>query len=119
MDTFNFHDDGRCNKAQKLLDELIDSVCEKADPIKASLIETLGTLIKAYEDKHIPEPAQDPIGNLKFLMKEHGLKQADLKELGSQGVVSEILSGKRKLNIRQIKALGKRFNVSPSVFIQA
>jgi HTH-type transcriptional regulator/antitoxin HigA len=32
-------------------------------------------------------------------------------------VVSEILSGKRQLNVRQIKLLGERFKVSPSVFI--
>ena len=94
---FTVHNQASYNKAQKLLDELIDSVCETEDPIKEALIETLGTLIKAYEDKHMPEPADDPIGNLKFLMHEHGLKQSDLKELGSQGVVSEILNCKRNL----------------------
>ena len=51
-------------------------------------------------------------------MKEQGLNQADLKEIGSQGVVSEILTGKRKLNIEQIKKISSnRFNVSPLVFI--
>ena len=30
-------------------------------------------------------------------MEEHGTNQSDLKEIGSQGVVSEILNGKRKL----------------------
>jgi antitoxin component HigA of HigAB toxin-antitoxin module len=33
-------------------------------------------------------------------------------------VVSEILSGKRSLNVRQISRLAKRFNVSPSVFVE-
>jgi HTH-type transcriptional regulator / antitoxin HigA len=50
-------------------------------------------------------------------MEEHGLKQADLPEIGSQGVLSEILSGKRQLNARQIKLLSKRFKVSTAVFI--
>jgi HTH-type transcriptional regulator/antitoxin HigA len=50
-------------------------------------------------------------------MVEHDLKQSDLPEIGSQGVVSEILSGKRQLNVRQIKNLSKRFKVSPAVFI--
>ena len=54
---------------------------------------------------------------LNMLMKEHNLKQSDLPVIGSQGVVSEILSGKRKLNIHQIKKLSQRFNVSPTVFI--
>jgi HTH-type transcriptional regulator / antitoxin HigA len=50
-------------------------------------------------------------------MGEHNLKQSDLSEVGSQGVISEILSGKRKLNLRQIKLLSKHFNVSPAVFL--
>ncbi|MDA3897027.1 MAG: helix-turn-helix domain-containing protein [Desulfobacteraceae bacterium] len=50
-------------------------------------------------------------------MEEHGMKQSDLHEIGSQGVISEILSGKRQINIRQIKILSKRFKVSPAVFI--
>jgi len=40
-----------------------------------------------------------------------------LPEVGSQGVVSEVLSGKRELNVRQIRALAKRFHVSPAVFM--
>ena len=39
---------------------------------------------------------------------------ARLPEIGSQGVVSEILSGKRELNVRQIRALAARFHVEPS-----
>ena len=50
-------------------------------------------------------------------MEEHGLHQADFPEIASQGVMSEILNGKRQLNVRQIKALSKRFNVDPATFI--
>ena len=53
---------------------------------------------------------------LSYLMEEHSLSQSDLPEVGSQGVVSEILNGKRKLNVRQIEALAKRFKVSPATF---
>ena len=111
------HTDDQYRKAVTLLDRLIDEVSEKEDPLKESLIETLGTLIKDYEDRNIQEPEGDPIGCLRYLMEEHNLKQSDLRELGSQGVVSEILHGKRQLNIRQIQALSRRFKVSPAVFI--
>jgi len=111
------HSDEQYNKAVESLDQLIDAVSEKDDPTLESLIETLGTLIKDYEERNVPEPEGDPIGCLKYLIEEHNLKQSDLPELGSQGVVSEILKGKRQLNIRQIKTLSKRFNVSPAVFI--
>lgn len=50
-------------------------------------------------------------------MEEHGLTQSDLPEVGSQGVVSELLSGKRELNVRQIRALARRFDVSPAAFM--
>ena len=53
---------------------------------------------------------------LVYLMQEHGLTQAELPEIGSQGVVSEILAGKRDLNVRQMRALANRFHVSPAVF---
>ena len=51
-------------------------------------------------------------------MEQHDLGQSDLPEIGSQGVVSEIISGKRGLNVRQISCLAKRFNVSPGVFVE-
>jgi HTH-type transcriptional regulator/antitoxin HigA len=40
-----------------------------------------------------------------------------LPQIGPQGVVSEILSGRRKLNVRQIQALAARFGVEPGIFI--
>jgi len=55
---------------------------------------------------------------LAYLMDLQGLSQKDLaKELGGQPIVSKILNGERELNLRQIKALCKRFNLSPEVFI--
>ena len=54
---------------------------------------------------------------LKYLMREHNIRQSDLPEIGSQGVVSEVLTGKRDLNVGQVKRLAKRFGVSPEVFI--
>ena len=55
---------------------------------------------------------------LAYLMDLQGLKQADLAtELGGQPIVSSILNGTRDLNLRQIKALAKRFKVSADVFI--
>jgi HTH-type transcriptional regulator/antitoxin HigA len=45
------------------------------------------------------------------------LKQRDLAaELGGESVVSEVLSGKRKLNAAHIEQLSQRFHISPAVF---
>ena len=100
-----------------LLDDVMDEVGNDESHPLASLMETLGSLIEIYEGHNIPEIEGDPIDTLKTLIEEHGVKQSELYEIGSQGVVSEVLSGKRRLNIRQIKALSERFNVSPAVFI--
>ncbi|MNJ03561.1 Antitoxin HigA [compost metagenome] len=54
---------------------------------------------------------------LGYMMREHGLTQSDLPGVGPQSVVSEILSGKRQLNLRQIRWLAERFNVPVDVFI--
>jgi len=83
----------------------------------SSLMETIGSLIETYESRNIPDIEGNPIDTLKTLMEEHGLIQSDLPELGSQGVISEIFSNKRQLNVRQIKLLSKRFKVSPAVFV--
>jgi len=64
-----------------------------------------------------PVPETTGIEALKFLMEQHGLKQGDLEEIGSQGVVSEILTVKRELNVRQVRALSKRFGVSTATFL--
>ena len=101
----------------KILDSLIDEVGDDQDHQLAAVMETIGNLIASYEEqKYIPNKSS-ALESLKYLIKEHGLKQADLKELGSQGVVSEILSGKRTLNLEQVKKMSSRFHVSLLVFI--
>ena len=62
-------------------------------------------------------PEASPLGLLKFLMEQHDLSQGDLPEVGSQGVVSEILRGKRELNVRQIQALSRRFHLPGDAFL--
>jgi HTH-type transcriptional regulator/antitoxin HigA len=111
------HNEKDYNKLVNFLDNLIDEVGNNENHPLASLMETIGSLVETYESQNIDEIEGNPINALNDLMEEHGLKQSDLTEIGSQGVVSEILSGKRQLNVRQIKMLSKRFKVSPAVFV--
>ncbi|HEX5838818.1 MAG TPA: helix-turn-helix domain-containing protein [Anaerolineales bacterium] len=105
------------NAAVEHLNELIDEIGTNEKHPLYSLLDTLGTIIHAYEEKKHPVPSATGAEVLSYLMDEHGLNQADLPEVGSQGVVSEILNGKRELNVRQVRALAERFGVSPAVFI--
>ena len=80
-------------------------------------MELLTLSIEHYDNEHFQIAETDGVSILKYFMKEFDLKQKDLQnELGTQGVVSEILHGKRKLNRNQIEKLSKRFLVSPAVF---
>ena len=101
----------------QLLDEITDIVRDDEQHPLANLMDVLSVLIENYETENVPTPPADPVAVLKYFMEEYDLKQKDLSELGSQGVVSEILNGKRELNIRQIKALSERFQVPIAVFV--
>ena len=83
------------------------------------LVDVVSHMIAMYDEEHCELlKSATGIDALKFLMEQHGLNQSDLKsDIGSQGVVSEILNGKRKLNVTQIKKLSLRFNVSPVTFM--
>jgi HTH-type transcriptional regulator/antitoxin HigA len=104
-------------RAVEMLDAILDEIGEDEKHAMAELADAISVFIEKYEAEHVPIPAAKPVAVLKFLMREHDLRQSDLPEIGSQGVVSEVLTGKRELNARQIKRLAKRFNVSPAVFV--
>lgn len=99
------------------LDTLWDLTRGDEDHQLWDLCELVSNLVHAYEDANHPLLDAKGVDALRFLMQEHGLCQGDLPEVGSQGVVSEILSGRRDLNVRQIEELSNRFGVSPATFI--
>lgn len=106
-----------CDKLIEELDELLDIVGNDENHRLIGLIDIISGLISTYEAAHSPAITDKGIDALKFLMHVHQLSQSDLPEIGSQGVISELLSGKRTLNVRQIKLLAKRFHVDPNTFI--
>lgn len=104
------------DRAIELLNQLLDEVGDDESHPLFNFLDVLGTMIERYEEDHVKIPDVSARDMVKFFMEQHDLKQSDLPEIGTQSVVSEILSGKRELNTRQIKALSKRFHVSPAVF---
>lgn len=72
----------------------------------ADEMEILVTLIEAYEHKHYPISAADPVEAIKFRMEQQGLTQKDLEPfIGSSGRVSEVLNRKRRLSLQMVKRL--------------
>jgi HTH-type transcriptional regulator/antitoxin HigA len=79
--------------------------------------ELLPLLIEADEEKHHSIRSASPVEVLQELLSANNLRQKDLvPHLGSESIVSKILSGKRELYKSHIEKLSKRFNVFPEVF---
>ena len=104
-------------EALNIFEELMEVIERGPDPSTLELFGLIGENIQRYEQEHHAVPHSAPEDVLRFLMEQHRLTQADLPEIGSQGVVSEVLSGKRRLNVRQIQALSERFRVLPTLFM--
>ena len=99
------------------LNALIDEVgTDESHPLY-TLLDTLGVVIHAYEEKHHTIPNSSDADILTYLIEEHSLSEADLPELGSRSTVAAILKGDKLLTIQQVRALATRFKVSPSVFV--
>ena len=110
-------DEAHYQRMVGMLEALLDEVAGDENHPAMGLVDIIGDLIEDFETEHHPLPDVTGVQALKFLMEQHGIKQGDLHEVGSQGVVSEILTGKRELNIRQVRALSKRFGVTPATFV--
>ncbi len=87
-------------------------------PEERALYKLLVVLIEAYEAENYPMEPSAPHEILQHLMEVSGTRQADLVGIiGSSGVVSEVVNGKRTISKAQAKALGDYFKVSPTLFI--
>lgn len=99
------------------LDAILDAGGADETHALAGLAAMVGELVADYEAKRYPMPeAMSAVEALAFLMTQHNLRQSDLPEIGNQAKVSEILAGKRAINLRQARALAIRFGVGVEVF---
>ena len=104
--------------AVRMLDELVVRDDPKAD--ERDYVETLTLLVEDYQRKHheVELSELSPIEILTHLMQEHEMRPADLgRLLGSRGLVSDVLAGRRSLSKANILKLAARFNVEPGLFL--
>lgn len=102
----------------------LGSLLEKGENLTAeesAMANLLAAIIEDYEEQRINSLALEAVAPhdiLRHLMAVRNLKQADLLPLiGSRGLVSEIVNGKRSISKAQAKLLGSFFHVSPALFI--
>ena len=98
------------------IDELMDAA---PDTPEGDELELLTTLVEVYEEKHFPIDLPDPIEAIRFRMEQSGLKQQDLVAyMGSRSKVSEVLTGKRALSLKMIRALHKGLGIPAEVLLR-
>ncbi len=82
-------------------------------------VEVLVTLIEAYEARHFPIPAPDPIAAITFMMEQKGLGRHDLEPaIGSRGRVSEVLTRRRPLTLPMVRKLSALLDIPIAVLAQ-
>lgn len=90
------------------------------DSPEGEYLEVMATLIEAYEAKHFPIDAPDPIQAIKFRMEQAALKPKDLaSSIGKPNRVYEVLNGKRGLSIEMIRKLHKNLGIPAESLIGA
>ena len=87
---------------------------------KRDYLDALTRFVEDYDDEHHAiEATASPIELLKEMMDQKQMTTTRLGELlGSKGVASEILNGKRRLNLNQMYKLAGFFGVEPAVFLE-
>lgn len=86
---------------------------------KADRLEVLTLLIEAYERKHYPIEAPDPIDFLLHIMEARGLARKDLEPyIGSRARVAEVLNRVRPLTLEMIRRLAAGLDLPAEVLIR-
>jgi HTH-type transcriptional regulator/antitoxin HigA len=113
------HNKAEFKEAQKIIDRFAVAGEGSLRDGEQDYFDTLILLVDAYESKNdlVDTSNIDPIEVLKHLMEEHEMTTTGLgKIIGSKGVASEILNGKRGMSKAHIVKLAEHFSVDPSAF---
>jgi HTH-type transcriptional regulator / antitoxin HigA len=79
----------------------------------------LSQLLTAWESETVSPPSIPGVEVLRSLLEDNELTQSALvgPVFASPGIVSEILSGKRRLTLGHIRKLATFFHTSPAIFL--
>jgi HTH-type transcriptional regulator/antitoxin HigA len=82
------------------LAEIESLMAAEADTPEGDRLDVLVSLVEAWEARHVPVDAPDPIAAIVFMMEQKGLSRRDLEPaIGSRARVAEILNRRRALTL--------------------
>ena len=91
----------------------------RRDTPSGERLDVLVTLVEAYERKHYPLDAPDPVEAIKFEMERKGLVARDLEPMiGRSNRVYEVLNRKRPLTLQMIWKLHKGLGIPAESLIK-
>src|SRR5713226_392245 len=97
------------------IERLMDA---RRDTPQGDELEILSLLVHDYEERTFPMDKPDPIEAIRFRMEQQGLRPTDLVPfLGSRSRVSEVLSGRRNLSLKMIRALVRGLGIPAEVLL--
>src|SRR6218665_3412807 len=117
MDIRPIHTEADYKTTLKEISALRESDPDLGTP-EGDRLDILATLGQAYEAKHVPITAPDPVEAIKFRMDQSGLSVKDLEPIiGKSNRVYEVLSRKRPLTLAMIRRLHKSLGIPADVLI--
>ncbi|RCJ40864.1 DNA-binding protein [Nostoc minutum NIES-26] len=101
------------------LDEIERLFDAEPNTPECDLLEVLTTLVEAYEQRHYPIEAPDPVEAILYYLESRGLSWQDLESIiGSRREVEEILNRQQPLTLEMIRRLHSSLGISAEVLIQ-
>jgi len=104
---------------RQVMKEIESLMGARANTAAGDRLDVLATLAQAWEEKHFPIGAPDPVEAIRFAMEQRGLTRRDLETyIGSRARVAEILNRKRSLTLSMIRKLHGGLGIPADVLIQ-
>lgn len=102
---------------------VIDRLLSLDDPTPDQLeyLELLSTLAEAYESQDFPTPNLPLKNLLAHLIEAKEVSQVEVARRAkvSPSTLSDVLAGRRRLSVENMKRLGRYFGVDPAIFLEA
>ena len=117
MDIRPIHTKADYRATLKEISSLMESDPDLGTP-QGDRLDILTTLVQAYEARHFPVTAPDPVEAIKFRMAQSGLSVKDLEPIfGKSNRVYEVLNRKRPLTLAMIRRLHQHLGIPAEVLI--
>jgi HTH-type transcriptional regulator / antitoxin HigA len=87
-------------------------------PEESALYDLVTMLVETYEAQHYSIDESSPSEVLLHIIESSGINKVDLIDIfGSSEILTQVLAGKKAINISQANILGDQFQLSPTIFL--